>query len=299
MREDIRELYEPTCKSVSIHSPLYEGGRLLRSGTLSAQRDFYTLPSYEGRHPDVPEVRWVFYFYTLPSYEGRQSIGHAMPCNFVSILPSYEGDDEMEFEIGQIKYFYTLPLVWGETTRHEIISGLLQYFYTLPSYEGGDHDPEPDEMGDEFLYTPLVWGETHHSVCADGNSISIHSPRMRGDAICDCNAIKQVISIHSPCMRGDSTVTVNKSNHRNVSIHFPLRMRGETVIWKFHICYRNFYTLPSYEGRPKGRLQVLFILKFLYTLLVWGGDKRTETHGNAWRVFRISIHSPSYEGRPK
>ena len=123
--------------------------------------------------------------------------------------------------------------------------------------------------------------------------ISIHSPRMRGDAA-DCRNLRLTeISIHSPRMRGDvrASTSSSSSNHFN-----PLPSHEGRPIGMKSGSYRisHFNPLPSHEGR----LDVAFVGGQVQGISIHSprmrGDHPVEHHPAAHR--QISIHSPRMRG---
>ena len=165
--------------------------------------------------------------------------------------------------------FLYIPLVWGETLFWRRVFRIW-YFYTLPSHEG------------------RLWIGLSNPFCQP--SISIHSPRMRGDHVLyliasTCKFLYTPLVwgdearwcvicnsefLYTPLVWGEDLQAVQPINEFAISIH-STRMRGDIVPWHF-ARKKNFYTFP----------------------LVWGGDS---THSMI--LDDVCFYTlPSYEGRP-
>ena len=128
----------------------------------------------------------------------------------------------------------------------------LRYFNPLPSHEGRrGGGTRRGKRGEHFNPLPSHEGRLKgYAWDKDGDIISIHSPRMRGDrARIRAQAGAGQISIHSPRMRGDINAQGKGGHEAHISIHSP-RMRGDTCA-TLHRCPRAYFNpLPSHEGRP-------------------------------------------------
>ena len=83
-------------------------------------------------------------------------------------------------------------------------------------------------------------------VLARGVQVSIHAPRVRGDAETAHRLHQARVSIHAPRVRGDARF-LRDLHHRHVSIHAP-RVRGDSSR-RLATRTNGFNSRPSCEGR--------------------------------------------------
>ena len=172
----------------------------------------------------MKQTRARSHFYPLPSGEGRRRVpGYRRPqeAHFYP-LPSGEGRRKKQWFGGWIPDFYPLPSGEGRPSFARYCRPISN-FYPLPSGEGRPVSGTP--------WPPMP-------------SISIHSPRVRGDYQ-PARAVIVIlgISIHSPRVRGDAKMGV----------------RVATQIY--------FYPLPSGEGRRTQPIKGKIMAPFLSTPL--------------------------------
>ena len=147
----------------------------------------------------------------------------------------------------------------GDVT--EVLGGIMgDISIHSPSYEdGGGKKERRFERTQERWYWisihPLVWGETRNSVFVLEVPISIHSPRMRGD--------------------GANALGVG------------------TNMFLYTFLYTHFYTLPSYERRPRNWRKFSPRQVSIPSLRIRGDQKDVFRFCLSWNFYTL----PSYEGR--
>ena len=213
-------------------------------------------------------------FNPLPSCEGRP---YAQPVTRTKTdfnpLPSCEG--RPFFICKNTKIFYN--------------------FNPLPSCEGRHAKTHLHGFVRQFQSTPLVRGETQHGTPSHlRDSISIHSPRARGDLSRHFRSLfHRLISIHSPRARGDKLGLAKDYALRKISIHSP-RARGDAQERR-RVCHASGISIHSPRARGDAVERILDgeDWEFQSTPLVRG-----ETSERAARsgTVAISIHSPRARG---
>ena len=125
--------------------------------------DFNPLPSHEGRHigARLPNELYISIHSPRMRGDGSPCRQRRTPENF-NPLPSHEGRPATRLQHGRTRNFNPLPSHEGRPVSLAV-GGLPADFNPLPSHEGRPKGAEG------------AHGEA---------SISIHSPRMRGDDVC-------------------------------------------------------------------------------------------------------------------
>ena len=99
------------------------------------------------------------------------------------------------------------------------------------------------------IHAPRMRGDAYPaSARLRGDAVSIHAPRMRGDLVAADLLVKALVSIHAPRMRGDFSIIYSRKAGWAVSIHAP-RMRGDDGQSGMQQRSPCFNPRPSHEGR--------------------------------------------------
>ena len=258
--------------------------------------------SIHSPHARGDDIRWSHspshcHFNPLPSCEGRRSPGQAKTTkSTISIhSPHARGD--------------LLKVNGGKPRNH---------FNPLPSCEGRHDEYIRTDSEFTFQSTPLMRGETHIDcqICRF-QSISIHSPHVRGDGgsffiprfptyfnplpSCEGRPMKQLgslmgvsISIHSPHARGDCRAWRRFYPAHRISIHSP-HARGDDRVHANADRQRISIHSPHARGDNVQVEQTASAEKFQSTPLMRG-----ETSFPMLVSLRLDHFNPlpSCEGRP-